>query len=507
MKNQKNDYTTLLNKKVGTWYVKDIIRKKDGSGQMRDYYVCDCVCGLEREVLAKDIWNGKSKNCGCGGKYKVGYKQGKLTILKNTGMIDNGGSYLIECRCDCGKIIYRRWYQFEHAKKLNYSMSCGCLNISNPEQQIMFLLENWGIDYIYNYTDGRFELRDEKKHKLFIDFYLPEYDLYIEYDGKQHFVDNGLGAGKLKRRQELDQIKDSILKNKLYRISYNEDVEKALYNIIKSNVKKRIYFITSDEHGCYNEIIKAEQEKGYNETNPLHYRISAGDCWDRGLDGVKIYEYYKRLCDEGKMTVCKGNHVFMLIDWLETNNFNTCYFNYRRNGLRTTIDDFTHVTLGWDTYINLKYTEEEQMKMTAEDWNTEWVRYVKDSAKQINKEYPDLLPWLKSLPDYLELKNSIITHGMIDCVHGNWRTPLQGWEACHWAKPKDAAFLKNDTGKHIYLGHIDADTIRECYHLEPENQTIFTRPEGDVTYLDSCTILTHRVNMNVIEDEPLEDKN
>lgn len=267
------------------------------------------------------------------------------------------------------------------------------------------------------------------------------------------------------------------------------------------------YFLCSDIHSDYTALKNAIVENGFDENNENHILVVAGDVFDRSQESVALYLYLKRLTDKSSAVVLAGNHHFMLIDWLETNNFNTCYFNYRRNGLRTTIDDFTHVTLGWDTYINLKYTEEEQMKMTAEDWNDEWVKYVKSSAKQINKEYPGLLLWLKSMPDYLELKNSIITHGMIDCIHGNWRTPLQGWEDCHWAKPKDAAFLKNDTGKHVYLGHIDADTIRECYHLEPENQTIFTRPEGDVTYLDSCTVLTHKVNMAVIEDEPLEDKN
>ena len=42
---------------------------------------------------------------------------------------------------------------------------------------------------------------------------------------------------------------------------------------------------------------KAEEEAGYDETNPNHFRISLGDCFDREHDSLKIYEYYKRLCD------------------------------------------------------------------------------------------------------------------------------------------------------------------------------------------------------------------
>lgn len=265
------------------------------------------------------------------------------------------------------------------------------------------------------------------------------------------------------------------------------------------------YFLCSDIHSDYTALINAINDSGFDEKNDDHILVVAGDIFDRGQESIALYNYLKELTDKKKAIVLTGNHHFMLIDFLECNNPYLCFFNYRRNGLSATIDDFSHRTMGWDTMINLKYSSDEQRKMSDQDWNKEWELFIKDTSKEINEEFPDLLPWLKSLPDFLELKNSIITHGMIDCTHGNWRTPLQGWKDCHWAKPKDAAFLRNDTGKHIYLGHIDADTIRECYHLEPDNETLFTRPGGDVTYLDSCTILTHKVNVVVIDDEPIND--
>lgn len=265
------------------------------------------------------------------------------------------------------------------------------------------------------------------------------------------------------------------------------------------------YFICSDIHGDYTALMEAINDNGFDENNEEHILIVAGDIFDRNQESVLLYNYLKKLTDKGKAIVLVGNHHSMLIDFLECNNLNNCFFNYRRNGMRATIDDFSHRTYGWDTTILLKYSDEEQKNMTDQDWYNEWALFVEETAKEINEEYPDLLPWLKSMPDYLELKNSVITHGMIECTYGNWKTPIRGWEACHWAKPSEAAFLYNDTGKHIYLGHIDADTIRECYGLEPEEQAIFTRPDGDVTYLDSCTALTHRVNMCIVEDEALEE--
>ena len=57
----------------------------------------------------------------------------------------------------------------------------------------------------------------------------------------------------------------------------------------------------------------------------------------------------------------------MLVDFLECNNPYLCFFNYRRNGLSATIDDFSHRTMGWDTMINLKYSSDEKRKMSDQD--------------------------------------------------------------------------------------------------------------------------------------------
>ena len=42
------------------------------------------------------------------------------------------------------------------------------------------------------------------------------------------------------------------------------------------------YFVVSDIHGCYDELIKALNEVGFDETNPSHYLIDCGDFYDRG---------------------------------------------------------------------------------------------------------------------------------------------------------------------------------------------------------------------------------
>ena len=73
---------------------------------------------------------------------------------------------------------------------------------------------------------------------LFFDFYLPELNTCIEYDGEQHFISVKCWGGKkgFKKTQERDKIKtDYCLKNhiRIIRIKYTEPIEDILdlYNL------------------------------------------------------------------------------------------------------------------------------------------------------------------------------------------------------------------------------------------------------------------------------------
>ena len=83
------------------------------------------------------------------------------------------------------------------------------------------------------------------KRKLPFDFYLPQYNLCIEYDGKGHYepIDWG-GRGEdwakenLEWVQNHDIIKDEFCKNNnilLLRIPYWEDVENTIKLYFKEN--------------------------------------------------------------------------------------------------------------------------------------------------------------------------------------------------------------------------------------------------------------------------------
>ena len=80
-------------------------------------------------------------------------------------------------------------------------------------------------------------------------------------------------------------------------------------------MKKKI-FAVSDIHGEYEILIKGLKEAGFDEDNPEHLLVSVGDAFDRGENALAVYEYLKRLSDEGKAIVLKGNHTGFFTNYL-----------------------------------------------------------------------------------------------------------------------------------------------------------------------------------------------
>jgi len=106
---------------------------------------------------------------------------------------------------------------------------CPVCKESKGEKQIRILLENKNVKYI---PQKKFkECKD--KRELPFDFYLPEYNTCIEYDGKQHFEINNFFGGKKSFRmiKNNDNIKNEFcIKNKikLIRIKYTDNIRKKL---------------------------------------------------------------------------------------------------------------------------------------------------------------------------------------------------------------------------------------------------------------------------------------
>lgn len=107
----------------------------------------------------------------------------------------------------------------------SHMLSSGCPKcyVSSGERQIRLFLERNHIEFVeqMKFKECKLEL------SLPFDFYLRDYNLLIEFDGRQHFkaIEYFGGETEFKKRQVRDKIKNQYAKSqnvKLLRISYKE---------------------------------------------------------------------------------------------------------------------------------------------------------------------------------------------------------------------------------------------------------------------------------------------
>lgn len=227
--NCKNDIT---NKRFGRLIV---ISKGKIDKNGHAYWWCKCDCGNQKEISGSNLISGKVLSCGCLHKEKTsqlnttnltGQKYGKLTVLQRSSPVGEKIRWL--CKCDCGCVIEVNGSNL----KSGHTTSCGCIH-SKGELKISQLLNNLQVkfkkEYIFkNLPNRRF------------DFYLPDYNICIEYDGKQHFnyintwhkTEEDFQQAQLRDKEKSDYCK----KNQIFliRIPYTD------YNLLDENYLKQL---------------------------------------------------------------------------------------------------------------------------------------------------------------------------------------------------------------------------------------------------------------------------
>jgi very-short-patch-repair endonuclease len=132
------------------------------------------------------------------------------------------------------KIICPKHGIFEQTPDNHYKKGCPYCNESKGEKEIAKLLTDRNIQF-----ERQKRFKDcRNRYSLPFDFYIKDKNICIEYDGKQHFVEDYFDGKKgLEYRQQNDAIKTKYcLDNniKLIRIKYND-------NIIKQFIKDKIW--------------------------------------------------------------------------------------------------------------------------------------------------------------------------------------------------------------------------------------------------------------------------
>lgn len=166
---------------------------------------CRCECGNITYVSTHHLKDGTVKSCGCLNTVDLTNRRfGKLIALYPTDERQHG-NVVWQCICDCGQLK-----KYSTSSLLSGdAISCGCLS-SKGELRIKEVLEHYHINYIREKVFDNC-INPETQAKLRFDFYLPDYDCCIEYNGEQHYTYHKTGWNTKDSYQRL-QKRDSIKK-------------------------------------------------------------------------------------------------------------------------------------------------------------------------------------------------------------------------------------------------------------------------------------------------------
>lgn len=156
----------------------------------KTYWLCQCDCGNTKIVDINQLTQGKVQSCGCyqkecRGQYNIndltGRQFGLLTVLKQTNHRTKTGNIIWLCKCECGN---EKEVSGTHLLD-GTTTSCGCIN-SKGELRIRQVLDEIGIVYIQQFVFDDCRMPWSNYPARF-DFYLPQYNICIEYNGEQHY--------------------------------------------------------------------------------------------------------------------------------------------------------------------------------------------------------------------------------------------------------------------------------------------------------------------------------
>ncbi len=178
-------------------------------------------CKIEKQKMIF-IENAKKIHANKFDYHKVNYKNNKTEI---------------EILCNVHGSFYQR--------PDNHIQGNGCpkCSLSKGERIIENILRKYKIKFV---TQKKFD-QCEFKYKLRFDFFLPAYNMCIEYDGIQHFIPVKYFGDQLNLENNInkDSIKDNFCLNnniKLLRINYlqEENIEDLILDFLKKIINSDV---------------------------------------------------------------------------------------------------------------------------------------------------------------------------------------------------------------------------------------------------------------------------
>lgn len=260
------------------------------------------------------------------------------------------------------------------------------------------------------------------------------------------------------------------------------------------------YFVVTDVHSYYDEMIEALNLAGFDSNNKEHVFISCGDLFDRGLKSKECLDFVMSL-DKDRRVFIMGNHEQNLIDLI--NGYRPFDESDKSNG---TLKTMRHLCGNSSTKI--------------------------DNILSGLKENCKLKSYINELVDFYETEHFFFVHGFYpwtisedrngkDIIKINYANPAKWWKArwacgfLEWSKIR--AILEKfpnvsfPSEKITVCGHWHASYGHaNIHHLGKEFPDKGERWKSyccfdpfidkNIIALDACSALTHMCNCVVLEE-------
>jgi mRNA-degrading endonuclease HigB of HigAB toxin-antitoxin module/very-short-patch-repair endonuclease len=193
------------------------------------------ICGKEYLISPHDF---KSTNCRCPFCSKNNPKSTERFKLEVKNLVGNEYTVLGEYKRTNSKILIKHEicgeeYEVKPSHFISDGTRCPrCFNYKN-EKEILTILDDLNLKFIKNKIFDNLSF----KRSLRFDFYLPNLNSIIEYDGEQHFIPI-YGKEELKLTKKRDRLKDEFCQKNninLLRIPYTqkENKKEIIHNFLK----------------------------------------------------------------------------------------------------------------------------------------------------------------------------------------------------------------------------------------------------------------------------------
>lgn len=179
------------------------------------------------------------------------------------------------------------------------------------------------------------------------------------------------------------------------------------------------YYVISDVHSFYDEMIEALTEKGYFSDAEPHKLIICGDLFDRGPDAKKMQAFVLEKLRNDECILIKGNHEDLLEELI-------CDFEFGNHQNGIPAYHFSNGTV--DTVVQLANVSINDMYVAPER-----------VAKRM-KATPAVSEIIPSMLNYFETEHYVFVHGWFPIYSKlehkrikNWRKaePID-WKGARW---------------------------------------------------------------------------